>query len=1123
MLRKIIQNPQNQNKKENSEKIELANLVPVFTFNPNAQKFSPRKTHVLDSIIFTPSLNPLAKTFAPNVLFVSTLNPHAKEYCPIEIFPEILDISTPNISLVDDSFTGNVDSETLCSDTSCSDVSVSNISCDNESETTDSENDSPHKILQDLRIKNTDKIIIGQLNINSVRNKIGLLADMMTNKIDILLISETKIDQTFPKSQFLIQSYSEPYRLDRTANGGGILLYVRSDIPSTKLPLIDSNIECIILEVTISKKKWLLIGTYNNNKSNIESHLLNLEKSLNHYLSSYDNVVVFGDMNSEIREESMKSFCELYDLRSLIKTPTCFMSTQNPSCIDLFLTNRPRSFQNSQTLETGLSDFHHLAVTVLKTHFRKKPPKMIMYRDYKNYYPPRFQNDLRFALAGIDLNQISNDNYVSLLLGVLERHAPIKMKKTRGNSQPFVTKELRKEHMKRTKLLNKYRKEKNDVNERAYKKQRNKCVKLLKKVKISYYGNLKPANITDNKKFWKMVKPLFSDKVKSADSITLIENNKIVSDDKEVADIFNTFFGNAVKMLNIESYEHFSFDEYFLRTDTENEDPIKRAIEKYADHPSIKKIKEKIPIVSPFSFKETTLKSVMDEIENLNVSKSTPIESIPAKIIKDVKHSVGPKIHIDFNKSVKNGIFPQNLKLADVTPLHKKENRQFTLNYRPVSLLPAMSKIFEKLMKSQINEYMAIKLSIFLCGFTKNMSPQNCLLFMVEKWKKFLDKNMKCGVLLTDLSKAFDCLVHDLFIAKLDAYGFDYLACKLIHSYLVGRMQRVRVNASFSDWCSIDTGVPQGSVLGPDLYNINSNDLFLFLALDIANFADDNSPFVGAQTIPQVISELEEESVRLLNWLRNNGQKANPSKFHLLLSSPGKYSAKIGKFSIENTNSQKLLGNKVDNKVIFDEHVSALCKEASKKLHALSRVSRYMTFKQRKIVMKAFISSQFGYCPLVWICHSRTQNNRINKIHERALRLVYQDEISTFEDLLEKDKSFTIHERNVQGLGIELYKVAWRLAPEITNLVFPVKPTTFVWEDIFQTFNVKTTTWGLQSLSHIAPKVWSNIPKELKLLPLAKFRKAIRKWKPVCPCKICKYIWVQGVGYIAKESIQDGL
>ena len=110
---------------------------------------------------------------------------------------------------------------------------------------------------------------------------------------------------------------------------------------------------------------------------------------------------------------------------------------------------------------------------------------------------------------------------------------------------------------------------------------------------------------------------------------------------------------------------------------------------------------------------------------------------------------------------------------------------------------------------------------------------------------KYGSMSQRCTTtLLTDLSKAFDCLVHDLFIAKLHAYGFDYLSLKLIHSYLTGRMQRVRVNASFSDWSVIDTGVPQGSVLGPELYNINSNDLFMFLLLEIANFADDNSPFV---------------------------------------------------------------------------------------------------------------------------------------------------------------------------------------------------------------------------------------------------------------------------------------
>ena len=165
--------------------------------------------------------------------------------------------------------------------------------------------------------------------------------------------------------------------------------------------------------------------------------------------------------------------------------------------------------------------------------------------------------------------------------------------------------------------------------------------------------------------------------------------------------------------------------------------------------------------------------------------------------------------------------------------------------------------------------------------------------------------------------------------------------------------------------------------------------------------------------------------------------------------------------------------------------------------------------------MTSFILSQFGYCPLVWMFHSRELNNRINNIHERALRLVYQDSQSSFEQLLKKENSFTIHKRNIQTLALELYKVAYGISPKIMRLVFPTKENVYYpWEDIFKTFNVKTVYWGTETLSHIGPKIWTIIPTSLKKLPYKEFRKAIRSWNPdKCPCRICKY-YLHGVRFI---------
>ena len=670
--------------------------------------------------------------------------------------------------------------------------------------------------LIDARKKHTKNFLICHLNINSLRYKYDEIKDILLDKVvDCLIISETKLDSSFKDSIFEVDGY-KLQRRDRTDHGGGIATFMRADIPARRRFDIEcKTLENIVYEVTLDKTKWLIYAIYRPPSMANDIFTNHMHILLDKGSKFIENYMVIGDLNYDIltpdKSQVLDDLCDIFDLANIVKNPTCFMKGYEPSLVDVILTNKNNICFKTLNFNTGVSDCHHMISTFIKGNTPNCVNSKIQYRSFKDFDVNKYISDLDNTVylhdsseCVDDINTVYND-FETKVSQVIDHHAPIKYRYPRKNSVPYMNRELRKVIYKKQMLRSKFEKYKTSKTWEAYRKQRNLVTKLKRK-SINTYFQERCTGGQKSKHFYTTVKPFLSKQsTGSQQKIVLVENDKIVNNTKDICDTFNTFFVNVANDIG------------------------KDVIFDGNSHPSILKIKNNTQHNTLFDFKPTDVDTIHKLVSKINIKKATGVEQISSKLLRAGAPVLNKHITTLVNNTIKTSVFPTRLKEAQVVPLHKKNDPLDKKNYRPVSILPTISKVYEMVLSDQLTDLFENIFHTFLCAFRKGHGCQTTLLRLLEDWKTALDENQYVAAILMDLSKAFDCLPHDILLCKLSAYGLSPKSVELLRNYLTGRKQQIKLQGDLSSWADIQKGVPQGSILGPLLLKLLLTTSFILL------------------------------------------------------------------------------------------------------------------------------------------------------------------------------------------------------------------------------------------------------------------------------------------------------
>ena len=495
-----------------------------------------------------------------------------------------------------------------------------------------------------------------------------------------------------------------------------------------------------------------------------------------------------------------------------------------------------------------------------------------------------------------------------------------------------------------------------------------------------------------------------------------------------------------------------------------------------------------------FNIEPITPFDVRNIIDKFEVSKSTGLDGIGPKLLKQCGDCITPAIASIINNSIQEGIFPDKLKEASVIPIFKSGDIDDPCNYRSISILNTLSKIFERHIALQL-QYFFKKTGIIhknQSGFRPNHSCQTALTHLIDTWLKSIDNGGYVGAVFLDLRKAFDMVDHTILLHKLKLYHFTSKALDFFESYLSNRTQLVKVENIKSKKMLVRSGVPQGSILGPLLFLIYINDLPLISSMsDIDLYADDSTLHNSSPSIVRIKSNLQYSLDIVSEWCNTNNMSLHPAKTKCMILSTN-YKVKrildmkltLNGSVIERVNCQKILGVYVDETLSWHVHVKDVVKKLNSKLALFRRIAFFLTNEMKSLYYNAYILSAMDYCCNVWgSCH-KSDLDKIIAIQKRAIKLITKSNAFDF-DTDDKRRSFlSFKNRYKYHTALLVFKYNKGDCPsyfsELVTFANNKKYSLRSSKNKDLTIIKPKTNYLKQSFTYKAAQIWNSLPLDIK-------------------------------------------